>query len=965
MLVIKLNYLCKLIKNSMGQILKKIVIPNNYFNKDIENHSSPGEQDIAFEEKKYIYNEITTELYSDGVDITNYENKLDYIFNSLSEKVVNGSATAFDKLSYFTLISDTESIEVIINNLIVSYIDEVKTLIKIESVRNRYFGILNNLQVLFPYVNRIATHFMNTKGILIKVNDFYRLFDICLKYKNSKKMLMKDEDILKCESHLSIIYTNYTVYESTFGDIVHHNKHMKKNYQSFGSRKLYILTTMSIRAYYTEDCEYAQLANYELLKAKERLKSEINVSDLYNALKISNLLYIDNSELCNIFYSRYNFFYSRMTQFELSEVYNMVSENEEFYHKTMDLIHSHISKESTHTSIAFRLNKIYVDNLIKYGLTDKAKKEFKLFINRFECDSTFRAINYIATLERLGMLVEREDLFNIWYDKFIFSRFLGDKISIANIVPLVTMQYKISQINNLKALKEVYFKFLKNKINIKNSKRLIVINPLHDLNTMYAPLHLYRNLIQNHSVPILNLSCGQIDFFNERELILGNQNIPLLNFDNMSVINQPKHWNNDFSDWRVDIDKKIIECNGTNLYQSFFETIARNQKVYTFDWSSASSLYYFQLFKRRIDRNAYVYKELLNQLNNSSIVFLANMHHYAPWAYYYHRSLQLNRPERESLVQVTAAYENYSVDLKTLTYNTMTALNLTKHKNSRSAVFGSSENFYTWARSEVENISNEFIESYVEEYRRKVNETIEREGISDSLLEAIKQAKKNNKTIVCILGKRLCDLCVPEMKGVFPNMKAWANATNQFVLQNDDIFMIVKPHPHEIKYEISMVELESFLDWFSDEDGIYKLGHRECGLDELIPYVDCFLMWNGTSTVNLAKQKANVIVCDDWANKDYPIDLYQPASKESYYDDIKKSKNWDESSEAVIYRAKLAYLYTKNLENADFSVKNIGIVRSSTNVNWNVPYVKLGALEKEFMTPEESYEDMVNRVFET
>lgn len=969
MFSVKLAYLHKMIKKVISQFRDSILALDYSSASRLKindgTHRYFKGRSIAFEEQKYVHNGATTELYNDGVSILDYEHKLDTVFKKLAEKSSSSKATPFDKLTYFTLNSDTSNIELLINTLLESYIDEVTKLLAYEEFSNRYFAILINLQALFAYVNRATTHFINTKGVLVKVNNFYKLFDKCLDYKNKLILSLNERHLLKAETHLSIIFTNYTVYESNFGDIARHNRYMKNIYKEFGSRKIYILTTMSIRAYYSETCEYAQIASYELRKAKIRLKNKINVNDFFNSLKISNLLYQDNTELCNLFYSRYNFFSSRMTQYELSEVYSMISENEAFYHKTMDLIYKFIFDEKTHETISFRLNKIYIDNLIKYGLIDKAKKEFALFIERCECDSTIKALGYISTLERLGLLVECEDLFNDWYEKHIFSPFLEGKVHINSVIPLLLMQYKISQINNLKALNEVYSKYLKNEINIKSRKKLVIINPLHDLNTMYAPLHLYRNLTRDYNVPILNLSSGQIGFFNERQLSLGSQDIPLLNVDNMSVINEPKHWNNDFSSWRIDIHNKLIECEGVNLYQSFFETIARNQKVYTFDWNSASSLYYFELFKRRFDRNAYVYKKLQQQVNNSSIIFMANMHHYAPWAYYYHRTLQLNLPTRESLVQVTAAYENYSVDLKTLIYNTTTVLNLTKHSNSRSAVFGSSENFQTWARAEVENISDDYIHSYVADYKQKVDEVILKNGISSGLSEAIKKAKKEGKTIVCILGKRLCDLCVPQMKGIFPDMKAWAHSTNQFILQNDDIFMIVKPHPHEIKYEISMVELESFLDWFSDSDNIYKLGHRECGLDELIPFVDCFLMWNGTSTVNLAKQKANVIVCDDWANKDYPIDLYQPASEADYFDSIKSSKSWNENSEVAVHRAKLAYLYTKNLENANFSVRNIGIVRSSTNVNWNVPYVNLDSLEEEFLNPKENYDEMINRVFES
>ncbi len=60
----------------------------------------------------------------------------------------------------------------------------------------------------------------------------------------------------------------------------------------------------------------------------------------------------------------------------------------------------------------------------------------------------------------------------ICYDLFskkvlrIFNYFLSDSIQIQNVMPLITMQYKISQINNLEALQDIYSKYLRNDLNI-------------------------------------------------------------------------------------------------------------------------------------------------------------------------------------------------------------------------------------------------------------------------------------------------------------------------------------------------------------------------------------------------------------------------------------------------------------------------------------------------------------------
>jgi len=74
--------------------------------------------------------------------------------------------------------------------------------------------------------------------------------------------------------------------------------------------------------------------------------------------------------------------------------------------------------------------------------------------------------------------------------------------------------------------------------------------------------------------------------------------------------------------------------------------------------------------------------------------------------------------------------------------------------------------------------------------------------------------------------------------------------------------------------------------------------------------------------------------------KDYPIGLKQPQSKKSYFKSIVQAKKWDPDSHIAIQRAKMAELYEEHLRSREFTVENIGVVRSSTNTNWNVPYLK-------------------------
>ena len=903
---------------------------------------------LPLEERKLEVNGINTSLYGDGIEDPLYALEIKafmYKIHSYLTYSSEADSVKLLKLQSYIILSDIDNINILFNDLINDFTVKLEAFSTNNKDFSYFFHILNFSVNIFSLLKDASNSLMETKGELIDIKNFNNFFTAISKYVQATDF--NQVQIINIEKKLSNIFINYTWYASYYKNMHKHNQYFESIHKIFGINLIDVLSTFSYRAYINTDCEYNKIFIHENQINTNLLKTEFNFSILHKQLKLKNLQYQDISHLCKTYIENHDSIRKSETLSSILDTLRMLLENSEYFQTFILEITEIFENKDNPRHIKFKSGSILISSYIKMGKHKKAKQILFILLDEIGCKNPSEALSYINFMDSLSILVDNKETVYSLYYTYIFTPLYKGSITVSKINILMKAQSKLSKIYNFLVLRKIYSAKLNISIN-DLSNQLVLINPYTDMNNYYSPIHIYKKIL-DLNIPIINLQNSEIAFFNKRDY-----DIPYLSFDNDSIIEIPKHWNELFCEWYVSFDKKKILCNGTNMYQTFFETIARAQKKFSIDWESSVSKYYFKLFQRRVDRNAYLYEQVLNKFPNKSIKFIVSMYHYTPWSYYYSRFLQNNNPKKESLIQVNAAYENYTVDVKTNTFSSISTLNLTHNKKSRAVCFGSSESFSLWADAKIN------------QYKLKYDPT----PIDDKLYDdeewkqKINIAKKEGKTVVCILGKLLYDLCVPYMGGTFQNFKEWATTTNSFVLNNKDIFLIVKPHPHERLYSVSNVVHESFLDWFDKSENIYKMAHYEAGLDKILPFVDTFLLWNGTSVIDIAKERKHFIVCDDWAQNDYPIGLYQPKNKNEYFEAIKNYKNWDKNSAIAIERAKYAELYSQYLSSKKFTVQNIGVIRSSTNVNWNIPYLEPKKVISEMDNPKEDWSKLVKKIFE-
>ncbi len=921
---------------------KKRIPQNLYFHKIPYCNNT-----IPLEERKLYVNQYQTDIYGRGIDDPLYALEIKafmYKLNSYLSYTSTTHATQLLKLQVYILLSDTQKINKYLNKIIQNFMIRLAELDIIEKDIS-YFKHQMRISIsIFSLINNLSKYLMEKKGELIEVDSFYKYFDLLFKYKKECYTSLSKDDLQEIERNMAKIFSNYTNYCSTYKNPKEHNNYLKDVYQSFGDYKVYVLTTLSLPAYYTKNCSFQSFAEVEYNNLKNEIEQKFDLEHFYALIKITNILGKDNTFLCNLYIKNTHAIINSSNKTMLNDIHRLLLENPNY-----DDIFIKKIKEIFINVKETRVNRLQngfmlVSAYTKYGLHQEAKQYILDMLDNFSCKSSLEAVQYINAMDLLCILFENKDIFEDLYYEYIFRPLYRGNLTTTGIILFLNMQSKISKLYNLEILDIVYQTKLKRTFS--KSDQLVIINPYSDMNNYFSPIHIYNNIV-NRDIPIINLCESEVPFFNE------NTDIHKLSSDNDSVLGIKKHWSELYCNWKVSFEDQQIICNGINMYQTFFETLARSQKMFSFDFNAAITNYYFKLFQRRVDRNAYVYENVFKMFPDTSFKFITSMYHYTPISYYSTRFRAKNNPKKESLIQINSAYENRAVDVENSVFDSIAALNLTLNSKSRAVLFGSSENFSEWAKNKIGDYTLN------DKFQHDHTQTLNIE-----LKEKILKAKSDGKIVACVLGKLLYDLCVPYMGGTFKNMKEWAFETNNFVLENDNIFLLVKAHPHEVNYSVSNVAKESFLDWFDNSSNIYKLGHREAGLELLIPIVDIFLLWNGTSVINIAKERKNVIVCDDWANNDYPIGLYQPKTHKEYFTAIENAKEWDSNSKNAYKRAKLAELYNEYLELREFTARNIGVIRSSTNVNWNRPYFHLKNLINEINKPTQDWNKIVDKVFE-
>jgi capsular polysaccharide export protein len=386
--------------------------------------------------------------------------------------------------------------------------------------------------------------------------------------------------------------------------------------------------------------------------------------------------------------------------------------------------------------------------------------------------------------------------------------------------------------------------------------------------------------------------------------------------------------------WEVDWDAKRVEALGINFYQGFYERLSTASRRYHVRLTDVAIRTQFLKQLKRADTCLHVCELVRESVLGRGLPcsFVTGNSHVTPFSVFRDYARHHDHP-RMNFINCNVAYESYFTNLGSKFANTMCVTDMTLYPLIRAPFLARRDQFDNWYARNSNN--PEFAEKAASLIG--VNRVGSADARSDNeLVQELEKAKKAGKKIICAFGKVPVDLNVPFDGGpAHSDMADWLNHTIQVCGGKDDILLLVKPHPHELRPEIALDLVEGLHDLVEVKvpENVKILGHKDINVHALAPYLDLAILYNGSSALELTAMGVPVMMTSHFGKHDYPIDLLYPQSRHNY-EHFLLSEAFPAPEQDL--RKKAAYLICY-LGSDEISIVNQYAIRQITNDKIGVP----------------------------
>lgn len=388
------------------------------------------------------------------------------------------------------------------------------------------------------------------------------------------------------------------------------------------------------------------------------------------------------------------------------------------------------------------------------------------------------------------------------------------------------------------------------------------------------------------------------------------------------------------NEWYIHWDKKVVSCDGVNYYQGFYEALSNFFRKYSIDLNDDAIRKNFFYRLVRADDSLDVCNRIYWNVVRRGLptIILSGDGHVVPHSIFRDFCRARNHPLL-SYVNVNIGYENYFTNLGGRFSSTMTVTDHTMFPHHRAPFLARQDRFESWYAQERGNLT---IQARAGQLINVNRVHAKGDDLSQALVTYLQSERKKGRKIVCCLGKIPIDLGVPYDGGpAHEDLKDWLNHTIDTLRDNEEILLLVKPHPHEIQPSIALDLLDRFTDLIEGPlpSNVRILAHREINNHQLAPHLDLALMWNGSSAAELTALGVPVMMASHFGKHDYPVELLYPNDR-LHYENFVASGVYPKPNEETRHRAAFLIAY---LETSDVTIKNDYAWRPVTNDSVGVP----------------------------
>ena len=390
-----------------------------------------------------------------------------------------------------------------------------------------------------------------------------------------------------------------------------------------------------------------------------------------------------------------------------------------------------------------------------------------------------------------------------------------------------------------------------------------------------------------------------------------------------------------FNSWNIDWENRKVISEDINFYQGFYERISTFLRRFNVDINMPLAYKTFEYNLVRADIALHVCKRIYSEIvlsRNIPVTFISGNTHITPYSIFRDFAISKNH-DKLGFINFNVAYESYFSNVGSKFANTMAVTDMTLYPNLRAPFLARKDQFDKWY--EKHKNDKEYLEKATSQINvNRVGSTTNKKELE--LIETLKQARTEGKKILCAFGKVPVDLNVPIDGGnAHTDMSDWITNTVEVCNDIDDIILLIKPHPHELKPEISLDLIDSFFDLIKikPSTNIILLGHKDINNFALAPFLDLGILYNGSTSLELVAQGIPVILTSYFGKHDYPIELIYPHDRKNYKTFIQSLKYPKPSNDL---RKKAAFLISY-MGTSEISTINSYSFRRLTNDKIGVP----------------------------
>lgn len=410
--------------------------------------------------------------------------------------------------------------------------------------------------------------------------------------------------------------------------------------------------------------------------------------------------------------------------------------------------------------------------------------------------------------------------------------------------------------------------------------------------------------------------------------------------------------------WEIDIENKKIVAFGINLYDRFVEQLRVSLRIFAVDINNPIQKSYLRQFIYQADTHLKICNEIYELHKKSGVpcgvlsAFLLILPQVV-WLDF------INAKKAENFRAIfcrTALVQNMAEGIAAEDVS-ICAMDMASHPEQRVPFLATREKFQAW----------------YDEFRKEPDFRQTLTTLRDNLLcpepqgsrmyERLLREKTAGKKIVFCYSRLLYDLGLRAADGGpgHIHMEDWLWHSIQIAAENKDIFLVIKPHPHEEDPEFAALPVEKLEDILPPlPDNVLLLPPRELKTPQLLGIADMVALWLGTAISELTALGIPVVVCSYAGITDTPFDVKTFNDREEYAQLLKTASLPLPSQDERDVATGLLKFYRDNQMVTPYPYSSF----SASNDFRSLPFYDDVAVERYFVEGDPQIEHIVDQILE-